>query len=635
MNFRPTKFQQYRQLLVTYLKPQWPQVLLLTLLLLGSIGLQLAGPQLLRYFIDTAQDPTKPLDLLFNAALIFLGIVITGQIVIAVATYFSAAVGWTATNSLREDLALHCLKLDLSFHKARTPGEMVERVDGDVTLLSNFFSEFVIRVLGNLLLLVGVLVVVMLEDWRLGLALVVYALIAMFVLKRIENVAVEAVQQQRQAFAEMTGFMGEQLNGLEDIRANGAGTYVMSRLYRLMRTLMQTGVKGQTLVRVFQSVADLLTALGYALVFTVGAYLLSNHALTIGTVYLVFSYAALVSLNLYAIAQQVEDLQKAAAGVERITELYYTTSSLTPTRSIFNGNVRAEKAAGIDSLIQASPYHSDTGSVEDALPSRLPDQGALHLELRGVSFGYQPDMPVLKNITFRLEAGQHLGLVGRTGSGKTTLSRLLFRFYDPQAGEVLLDGNDLRSLELPALRRRVGLVTQEVQLFGASVRDNLTFWDTSISDDLILETMTELGLSGWLASLLQGLDTVLAPGGSDLSAGEAQLLAFVRVFLQNPGLVILDEASSRLDPATERLIGQAVERLLNGRTGLIIAHRLRTLERVDQVMLLEAGQIVEYGPRTELALNPNSRYYHLLKTGLDLDNTGTGAGPGEGEGVLV
>lgn len=589
MNFRATKFQQYRQLLITYLKPQWPQVLSLTFLLLGSIGLQLVGPQILRYFIDTAQDTKAPLEALVNAALIYLGVIIAAQLVAALATYFSMAVGWAATNTLREDLALHCLKLDLSFHKERTPGELIERVDGDVNLLSNFFSEFVIRVLGNLLLLVGVLVLVMLEDWRLGLALMGYALLAIFVLKKIENVAVAALKEQRQAFAEMTGFWGEQLGGLEDVRANGAETHIMSGLYRLMRNLMRKGVKGQMLVRVFQSVADMLTALGYALVFTVGAYLLSSQALTIGTLYLVFSYAALISLNLYAIAQQVEDLQKAAAGIERITELYYTTSP----------------------LIQAE------------LPTaELPRQGALAVEFRSVEFGYRPDRLVLHDISFQLEAGQRLGLVGRTGSGKTSLSRLLFRFYDPQAGEVRLAGHNLLSLELAGVRQRIGLVTQEVQLFGASVRDNLTFWDASISDELILKTIAELGLSGWLANLPEGLDTVLAPGGGDLSAGEAQLLAFVRVFLQDPGLIILDEASSRLDPATERLIERAIERLFSGRTGIIIAHRLRTIERVDQVMLLEEGRIKELGLRADLALDPSSRFHQLLKTGLDLDNEG-------------
>jgi ATP-binding cassette subfamily B protein len=244
------------------------------------------------------------------------------------------------------------------------------------------------------------------------------------------------------------------------------------------------------------------------------------------------------------------------------------------------------------------------------------------VEFRSVEFGYRPDRLVLHDISFQLEAGQRLGLVGRTGSGKTSLSRLLFRFYDPQAGEVRLAGHNLLSLELAGVRQRIGLVTQEVQLFGASVRDNLTFWDASISDELILKTIAELGLSGWLANLPKGLDTVLAPGGGDLSAGEAQLLAFVRVFLQDPGLIILDEASSRLDPATERLIERAIERLFSGRTGIIIAHRLRTIERVDQVMLLEEGRIKELGLRADLALDPSSRFHQLLKTGLDLDNEG-------------
>jgi ABC-type multidrug transport system fused ATPase/permease subunit len=228
---------------------------------------------------------------------------------------------------------------------------------------------------------------------------------------------------------------------------------------------------------------------------------------------------------------------------------------------------------------------------------------------------------VLTDITFTLPPGRVLGLLGRTGSGKSTLTKLLFRFYDPVSGAIRLgDGEgcayDIRDARQAQLRQCIGLVTQEVQLFHATVRDNLTLFDDTIADEQILQVIDELGLGNWFAALPAGLATRLE-GNSGLSAGEAQLLAFARVFLANPGLVILDEASSRLDPATEQLIEQAIDRLLAGRTGIIIAHRLATVQRADEIMILEDGHICEYGSRLALAHNPRSRFYHLLQTGLE------------------
>lgn len=208
--------------------------------------------------------------------------------------------------------------------------------------------------------------------------------------------------------------------------------------------------------------------------------------------------------------------------------------------------------------------------------------GPLALAFDDVSFEYAENKPVLKDLSFILEPGQVLGLLGRTGGGKTTLARLVFRLYDPVEGCIRLGDNDIRILKLHELRSRVAYVTQEVQLFQASVRDNVTFFDRTIQDEKILEVIDTLGLTNWYQGLPDGLDTRLETGGRGLSAGEAQLLALTRVFLQDPGLVILDEASSRLDPATEQLLERAIDRLLKGRTAIIIAHRLTTVNRSNQ-----------------------------------------------------
>ncbi|MCB0065724.1 MAG: ATP-binding cassette domain-containing protein, partial [Caldilineaceae bacterium] len=210
-----------------------------------------------------------------------------------------------------------------------------------------------------------------------------------------------------------------------------------------------------------------------------------------------------------------------------------------------------------------------------------------------------------------------LGVLGRTGSGKTTLTRLLYRLYDPDDGTIRLDGVDLRAVAPDELRRRVGVVTQEVQLFHATLRDNITFFDPQIDDAAIEAALAELGLLDWVRAMPDGLDTMLASGGHGFSAGEAQLLAFTRLLLRDPGLVILDEAASRLDPVTERRLEAAIDRLLENRTAVIVAHRLHTVQRADDILILENGAIVEYGARRVLAADPSSRFARLLQSGLE------------------
>ncbi len=593
--------KQYWNLLVNYLESQWPRALLLSVLLFSSIGLQLVNPQIMRHFIDTAQSGGAS-ETLLRVALLFIGVALVQQVASVLATYVSENVAWTATNALRADLAEHCLHLDMSFHNAHAPGEMIERVDGDVTALSNFFSQFVIQVLGNALLLVGVLALLFREDWRVGLALTGFALLALFILGRFRNVAVPHWTAERQASADLFGFLEERLSGTEDIRSNGAEAYVMRHFYRLMRELMQRSLKAALMVNILLNTSFLSFALGNAVAFVVGAWLFQERVLTIGTVYITFHYTTMLERPIRQITRQMEDLQKAGAGITRIQELFYRQSK-------------------IQDLAASLPEGS-------ALP-----RGALAVEFQDVSFGYDDAVSsgdskpsdngkdtVLRDLSFRLPPGTVLGLLGRTGSGKTTLTRLLFRLYDPDSGVIRLGAavlTDIHQVPLTDLRQRIGMVTQNIQLFHATVRDNLTFFDDSIPDERILHVIHELGLSKWYESLPEGLDTELESGGGGLSAGEAQLLAFMRIFLQDSGLVILDEASSRLDPATEHLIESAVDKLVQNRTAIIIAHRLGTVQRADEIMILEDGCIGEYGARSKLASDPNSRFYSLLQTGLE------------------
>ena len=578
--------RRYLELLRAYLRPQQARVLVLAVLLLASIGLQLLNPQILRQFIDAATAGTAPAALTW-LALAFIAVAFMGQALAVALTYISQNVAWTATNALRADLAAHCLQLGLSFHKARTPGELIERVDGDVNQLSTFFSEFAVNLLGNALLLLGILVMLFSENVLVGAGLSLFALLALGILLRIRNLATPYWNRVREHSAQFYGFVGEQLAGTEDVRSSGATGYVLHRFYTLLRAWLPVTRIANLAGYTMWTTSLGMFVIGNAVAFSLSAYLWQRGGITIGTVYLIFYYTELLRQPIEQLRTQLQDLQKADASIARVTELFATQPTLR--------------------------------SGSRTLPT-----GPLAVEVKSLSFAYADAIApaserndqanVLTNISFALAPGTVLGLLGRTGSGKTTLARLLLRLYDPNQGEILLGGVPLTEASTGDLRRRVGVVTQDVQLFNASVRDNLTFFDSTISDERIVTVLDDLGMAAWLRSLPASLDSELEGGGA-LSAGEAQLLAFARLFLIDPGLVILDEASSRLDPATEALIEQAVSKLLANRTGIIIAHRLATVQRADHILTLEQGQILEYGQRTHLRDDPTSRFAALLRAG--------------------
>ena len=574
----------YWRLLRKYLRPLRARVVLLAVLLLTGIAFQVINPQLIRAFIDGAQAGAD-LSTLLSYAAIFVLLAVGHQALSVTSTYFAEQVGWTATNEMRAELAEHLLDLDMSFHKTKTPGELIERVDGDVTTLSNFFSAFVIHVVGNSVLLASVIFLMWREHPLIGIGMTAFALVAGVLMIGLQAVAIPWWRAVRGKRAEFFGFLGEQLGGTEDIRANGAVPYMMHRFTLIHREWLPMEVRGRWGFAMLWATSIAVYVFGLALVFGLGSRLLTAGTITIGSVYLVFHYTELIRHPIDQIRTQMEDLQKAGAGIARVEELFAARTHLP-----------------------------ETGT------RRLPE-GPLALEFENVSFAYRDEASngeaVLEDVDLDMAPGRVLGLLGRTGSGKSTMARLITRLYDPSEGVIRIGGIDLREVEREDRRARIGMVTQEVQLFRASVRENLTFFDEQVADDRIWTVLLELGLGDWVYGLPNGLDTMLESGSGGLSAGQAQLLAFARIFLRDPGLVILDEASSRLDPATEMLIERAVDRLLENRTGIVIAHRLATVDRADDILILERGRIVEFGPRRELASDPESRFATLLRTGME------------------
>lgn len=567
-----------RDFVATYLRPHRPRLALLAVLFVAGVGLQLANPQLAKLFLDEA-IAGAPFDRLIRIAGVFIAVALLTQVATVAEIYVAEDLGWRTTNALRVDLTAHVLALDDGFHAEHGAGELLERIDGDVAAIAGFFARFVVHVLGSALFLIGVLALLWREDWRIGALLTGFAIASVTYLTRGGGFVGRRSRASRVVNADLSAFLEERLSALPDIKANGADDATMRGLHSRLADRFRVDRDALLAASLFSGAANTALVASTAASLATAAWLHQSGAITLGGVYLVFRYTGMLRMPLERLTRHMSSFQRAMGGIVRVRELLATQPRIT-----------------------------------DGVGAALPP-GPLSVELDAVDFAYERE-PVLRQVSFRVEPGRVLGILGRTGSGKTTVARLVFRLYDVDRGVVRVGGADVRELRVDELRRHIGLVTQDVQLFSGTLRDNVRLFDPAVGDDRLTAAFASLGIDEWLAELPEGLDTVLGTTARGLSAGEAQLVALARVFLEDPGLVVLDEASSRLDPHTEALLEAAIDRLLSGRTGIVIAHRLRTVERVDDVLVLEGGRVVEHGERGTLAGDPTSRFADLLRTGL-------------------
>lgn len=561
------------------LRPERRRVALVLAVLLVALGLRLAMPALLGRFVDGA-IARDPLDTLIRIAGSYVVAAIVAEVLQLVVMWGSVQISWRVGNRLRERLSRHALRLEMAWHGRHSPGQLIERIDGDVEALAIFFTNVLVHVVGNLILMIAMLGVAFTIDPRAGGILTVAAIAGSFVLVRLRAAAVPAREAEREANAQLYGDLEERLGGLEDLRANGAGHYAVHRLHQNSSRSWHAARRASFLGDGSYSVAAATFAVGSVATLALGFLLHDRAILSVGEVLALFRYSEMLRQPLERIAEQLKEFQKALAGARR------ASATLATEPAIADGPLPA-----------------------DALPP-----GALEVRFEGVTFAYAAGAdPALRGLDLVIPAGTHLGVIGRTGSGKTTLGRLALRLWDVSEGRVVIGGVDVRDVALGDLRQRIAVVTQDVELFRATLRDNLTLFGTrSASDDDLLAVIDRVGLGTWLAAQTGGLDTALE-GSSSLSAGEAQLLAFARAFLADPSLVILDEASSRLDPATEASITKAMHELLAGRTAIVVAHRLATLDEAHAIAVVDAGRIVEHGGRDDLAGDRDSRYGRLLR----------------------
>lgn len=566
----------YFKFLRRYLKNQWFYIVILLLVIICSISIQLAGPIIISKFIDATVYGSKS-GALLELAVIYLGISMINILLSIVITYITQRIGWRATNKLRVDLVRNCINLDMSFHKEKTQGELIQVIEQDVKNVFEFLSRMSVVITSNLLLIIGVIVIYFIKDYRMGIAQSLFAAFALFALLKVKEKGVKIRKEDRSLETSLFAYTGEVMSNTEDIKGSGSLGFVFQRFNQMLKDWLPIRIKVSIVMWSAFMVILFLQALSYSINFTLGTILWKRGIITVGTIYLFYNYTRYILDPINNLRQQAQLLQIVGAGITRINELLNKRSAI------------------IDS-------HSDM---------RIMARDKLTFE--NVCFSYEEDREILKHISFQVKPGQTIGLLGRTGSGKTTLASLLVRFYDINSGSIKIGDKDIKEIAIKELRKNVVYVTQDIQILNASIRDNIVFFDHSITDDRIIRAIHDMDLDRWFNKFPEGLDTVIGIGGIGLSAGEAQLLAMIRAFLNEPYIVILDEVTSKLDVETERCIQASIDRLLKGRIGLVIAHRLQTIQKVDSVIILEDGRIIEYDKPDKLMNDKDSKFYQLLQ----------------------
>ncbi|MAF41820.1 MAG: long-chain fatty acid--CoA ligase [Cyanobium sp. ARS6] len=526
----------------------------------------------------------QPLDSTLALRLIIAALLISVLVRLAlqgVQSYNIQSVGQRLTARIRRDLFAHAMDLSLRFHDRMPVGKLLTRLTSDVDALAEVFGSGAVGVLGDLVTLTVIAVTMLLIEWRLGLLLLVSQVPVTLVVLWLQGRYRRANYRVREELSQLNADFQENLQGLDVVQMFRREAFNGARFQRTGLAYREA-VNGTILFDSSISAFLEWVSLGaVAVVLALGGWMVTSGAMGLGTLTTFILYSQRLFDPLRQMAERFTQIQGGLTAVERIGELLEEPLEIRDHTLAVPASAAESTAENIPAPLQVMP--SPRGEVV----------------FERVHFSYRPDEPILQDLSFRLAPGEHVALVGPTGSGKTTVIRLLCRLYEPQQGRILLDGRDIRTLSLPDLRRQLGVVLQDTFLFSGSVGDNLRL-DRDIDDNQLKDVCRDLGLSSLLGRLPQGLDTELRERGGNLSSGERQLLAVARVAIRNPNVLVMDEATAFMDPSTEATLQRDLDHLLERRTAIVIAHRLATVEAADRILVLRRGRLIEQGTHLQL-----------------------------------
>ena len=574
-----TDFNLWRRIL-GYAVHYWQGVALAVFLSFAVIGSSLLLPYLVRlgvdnYIINVEITVSERFSGLKILAVIFGIAVIVGFI----GNYFQVTVlEWTGQNimhRLRQHIYIHMLGLDLAFFNENPSGKLVTRLTNDVQNMHEMFTSVSVTLFNDAIRIMGILVLLYWLNWRLAVLMTLLLPAILLATLWFSKIARNVYREIRTNLAKINAYLQEAVSGISLIQLFQREKDTERSFVNLNQAYFSSTVQQIKIFGIFMPVLDILASTATAISIWYGGILILRGEMTIGILVAFLSYMRLFFQPLRELSQKYSIVQSAMASAERIFQLLDTRSGLP---------------------VLPEPFGPQAVSGT--------------LEFSNVTFGYDPDKPVIHNLSMKVDPGETVAIVGATGSGKSTLINLLERMYDPDSGRILLDGHDLRELDPQWLRNTVGLVMQEVYLVPGTIKENILL-DSGMEEQGLTAILQLAQLDELIGRLPQGIHTKIGEGNLELSAGERQLLALARVMVRDPEILVLDEATANVDSETEILVERAIDATLSQRTSIVIAHRLSTIRRADRIIFMDSGQIVEEG--THAKLMADRGFYHRLQ----------------------
>ncbi len=570
--------------LLRYLLPYWPQVLLALTAIVGASMLQLAQPYLMKIAIDD-HIAVGSMDGLERIALAFLAVLVGSFLLEYLQTWTLQNTGQRIMFDMRMQIYRHLQRIDVQYYDRNPVGRLMTRVTSDVDVLNELFTAGVVSVFGDIFLLIGIMTALAIMDWRLAaISFAVLPLIALVTQWFRRNVR-ESYRSVRTWIARINAFLQEHITGMSTVQLFRRERRSFEAFDEVNRGHRDANIDSIYYYAVFYPAIEVIGALSTAMIIWFGGIWVLAHTLTVGSFVAFILYSQRFYRPISDLSEKFNILQAAMASSERIFKLLDTPPKIV------------------------SPAFARSGS---SLPAEARSAKVGHIVFESVTFGYDTTDPVLRDVSFEVKPGERVGIVGATGAGKSTIINLLLRFYDVTAGRILVDGRDVREIDLAELRRLFSLVLQDVHLFSGTIASNIRLGESSIDDEAVKRAAASVHASGFIEALPAGFESPVAERGATLSVGQKQLLSFARALAFDPRILVLDEATSSVDTETELMIRDALHTLMSGRTTIAIAHRLSTIQDMDKILVLHRGTLRESGTHQEL-LAQRGIYYKLFQ----------------------